>query len=171
MCAAVSARKEKGRCKACESDQCPGQNQNRMFFIMLSDMLNELEFDMIELTYLVPGHSENENDTAHSGIEKHTRDMTIYTPAQWESTIPQAFKTNKCVITVLTFKDIIDYKNLAFFPLYHQVLDDKCFSINKGKKPKNVMWASIVQLKFSCDDKSKMFYKYDYREEYRECVF
>ena len=31
------------------------------------------------------------------------------------------------------------------------------------------MWAPIVQLKFSRDD--KMFYKYDYREEYRECVF
>ena len=109
------------------SDRCPGQNQNWMFFIMLSDMLNELEFDMIELIYVVPGHSQNENDTAHSVIKKHTRDMTIYTTAQWESTIPQAFKTNKCVMTVLTFKDIIDYKNLTFFPSYRQVLDDKCF--------------------------------------------
>ena len=49
------------------SDLCPGQNQNRMFFIMLSDMLNELYLDVIELTYLVPGHFQNENDIAHSG--------------------------------------------------------------------------------------------------------
>ena len=157
---------------SCEiSDRCPGQNQNRMFLIMLSDMLNELEFDMIELTYLVPGHSQNENDTAHSVIEKHTRDMTIYTPAQWESTIPQAFKTNKCVMTVLTFTDVIDYKNPEFFPLYRQVLNDKVFPINEDKKCKKVMWASIVQLMFSSHDKNKIFYKYDYTEEYRECVF
>ena len=40
-----------------------------------------------------------------------------------------------------------------------------------GKSSKKVMWASIGQIKFSSDDKNKMFYKYDYTEEYRECVF
>ena len=98
-------RKEGAKRMNLISDRYPGQNHNRMFFIMLFDTFNELVFDMIELTYLVPGHSQNENDTTHSVIEKHTRDMTIYTTAQWESTIPQ---TNKCVVTVLTFKDIID---------------------------------------------------------------
>ncbi len=150
------------------SDRCGGQNQNRMVFIMLSSILNEMKFKMIELTFLVPGHSQNENDTAHSVIEKYTKDKTIYTPAQWESTIPQAFKKNDCFMTVLTFKDVIDYKNPAFFPSYRKVLDDKCYPIDGGKK---VMWSWIVQLKFSYDDKNKMFYKYDYHEEYRECVF
>ena len=70
------------------SDRCLGQNQNRMFLIMLSDMLNEFKFDVIEFTFLVPGHSQNENDAAHSVKEKYTRDMTIYTPAHWEVAIP-----------------------------------------------------------------------------------
>ena len=82
-----------------------------MFFIMFSDMLNKLKFDVIEFTFLVPGHSQNENDIAHSVIEKHIRDMTIYTPAQWEVGSTQAFQRNKCIMTVLTHKDIINYKN------------------------------------------------------------
>ena len=61
--------------------------------IMLLIALSALKLKKIELTFLVPDHSKNENDTAHSVIESHYWFRFIYTPSQWESTIQQAFKT------------------------------------------------------------------------------
>ena len=139
---------------------------------MLSEMMIEFEFDSIELTFFVPGHSQNENDTAHSVIERYTRNLTIYIPAQWDVLIPQAFQSNECAMTVLTYKDIIDFKYPEFYPSYRSVLADKCYPSNDDtKKWKKVMWASIVQVLFSSKNKDKIFYKYDYHQDYNEAIF
>ena len=50
-------------------DCCGGQNQNRPVFIALSKALIEFKFELIELLFLVSGHSHSENDNAHSVIE------------------------------------------------------------------------------------------------------
>ena len=78
-------------------DRCGGQNQNRM---MLSEALHSLKLKKIELKFLVPGHSQNENDTAHSTIEGQYKNRTIYTPNQLEMCIQQSFKSNVCHVTV-----------------------------------------------------------------------
>ena len=108
------------------SDRCGGQNQNRMVFLMLSHALNKLNFKSIELIFLVPGHSQNENDTAHSTIESHYRNRIIYTTPQWETTIQQAFVKNDCILETLCFDDIINFKSDECFPCYAKVLADKC---------------------------------------------
>ena len=80
------------------ADRCEGQNQNCMMIIVLSNALSALKLKKIELTFLVPGHSQNENNTAHSVIGPHYQNRFIYPPSQWESTIQQAFKTNFCQV-------------------------------------------------------------------------
>ena len=41
----------------------------------------------------------------------------------------------------------------------------------KNRKPNKIMWKSIVKIKFTADDPLKVFYKYNYEEEYRESNF
>ena len=54
---------------------------------MLSFAFNAFSFRELTMNYLVSGHSQNENDSAHSVIEKATRKMTIYTIDQWHAAI------------------------------------------------------------------------------------
>ena len=54
------------------SDGCGGQN-NRMIFVMLSDVPNNFDIDSITLTYLISGHSQSGNDNTHSLIEQMAR--------------------------------------------------------------------------------------------------
>ena len=156
-----------------------------MVMIALAYAVKQLKLDFIELTFLVSGHSQNENDTAHSTIETGYRRKTIFTTDQWESTIRNAFIKNVCKIETLMFDDIIDYKNPGGFPEYADVLKDKCVDISstststgqkhgnngktKAKKPNKIMWKSLVQVKFAKHDRA--YFKYDYEEDYREMAF
>ena len=187
-----------------------------MVFIELSNAINTMNLRTIVLTFLVPGHSQNENDTAHSCIERQYRKKVIYTTAQWETTIRDAFVTNACEVKTLMHDDIEDYKSTEAFPQYTTVLKDKCMeyvdteiqSDTNGKKTLNevnaevkrdknsrrkekdqmkadkngkrkksgikankVMWKSIVQIKFTKDASSQIFFKYDYNENYRIADF
>ena len=76
------------------SDRHGGQDNNRMIFVMLLDVLNNFDIDSITLTYLISGHSKSENGNAHSLIEQMARKKTIYSPVEWESVIQCAFKKN-----------------------------------------------------------------------------
>ena len=93
------------------------------------------------------------------------------------------------------FDDIIDFKSMKGFPQYAEVLKDKCmdtFALSdeksdgksygkgsgkkkakaekaKAKKPKKLMWNSIVQVMFEKNDKA--YFKYDYEDTYREMPF
>ena len=66
--------------------------------IMLSNSVVKLNSEKIELIYLCPGHSQNENDNAHSLLENASKSKFIYTTTQWESTITQVFKKNTCEV-------------------------------------------------------------------------
>ena len=184
-----STEKHKGSCEIgtgiakfldLYSDKCGGQNLNRMVFVALAHAVKVYKLDFVELTYLVVGHSQNENDTAHSTIEGNYRNKTILTTDQWESTIRNAFKKNDVNVETLQFDDIIDFKSMKAFPQYAEVLKDKCMDTfalretgkNSGKKnakAKKIMWNSIVSIMFEKND--KVFFKYDYEDAYREMPF
>lgn len=106
-------------------DRCGGQNNNRMIFIMMSYAIKKFGIQSITVTYLVSGHSYNENDTAHSVIERMVTNKTIYTQAEWEATIQCSFKKNPCVFNVLEHHETIDFENPKAFPEYHEVLNEK----------------------------------------------
>ena len=51
-------------------DNCPGQNKNKMICQMLSMVIQHFaNIKAVEILYLEQGHTQNENDTAHSMIE------------------------------------------------------------------------------------------------------
>ena len=75
-------------------DKCVGQNNNRMVYVMLASALELYNFEEIELNFFVSGHSQNENDAAHSVIERSASKVPIYTTSQWETIILAAFKKN-----------------------------------------------------------------------------
>ena len=67
-----------------------------MILCMLNEALHNFKFDSITLNFLVSGHSQNENDNAHSTIESGCHNRTIYTTNKLEILIQMAFK-KKCV--------------------------------------------------------------------------
>jgi len=53
------------------SDSCPGQNKNSIFLTMCLYVLQKSpSLDVIEHTFLVPGHTRMECDSDHDQIEK-----------------------------------------------------------------------------------------------------
>ena len=52
------------------SDNCPGQQGNRYYFLSLSYAVRKFGFDVVTHTFLVKGHTQTINDTAHSLIER-----------------------------------------------------------------------------------------------------
>jgi hypothetical protein len=170
------------------SDRCGGQNNNRMIFVMISYVINYFDIDSIQLIYLVSGHSQSENDNAHSVIEQMVKNKTIYTPAEWEALIQCSFKKNPCTLDVIDHTDIVDFKSGAAFPDYKAVFADKTEEIMTEKqkeeqknlnesinlpnrKVDKLYWSEIVILKFTTQDPDKMFFKYKYDEDFRSAIF
>lgn len=93
--------------------------------IALHEAFLEWAFEQVSLTFFVSGHSQNENDTAHSNIESNCQKKHIYTTNQWETVIECAFKNNNVCVTPIAYKDVIDLKNKKAFPQYSYVTEDK----------------------------------------------
>lgn len=86
----LTAKKQQGQYSTILfSDICGGQNCNRMVVVMLSHALRKLDLEELTLNFFVTGHSQNENDSAHSVIESAVSKMTIFATAQWETDILQ----------------------------------------------------------------------------------
>nr|XP_026497999.1 uncharacterized protein LOC113402096 isoform X2 [Vanessa tameamea] len=68
------------------SDNCTGQNRNRIMFFMYLYAAKQLSID-IKHTFLEKGHTQNEGDSIHATIEKASRYKNIYTPSEWSSLI------------------------------------------------------------------------------------
>ena len=185
----ISARNEIGIKKIhFFSDHCGGQNNNRMVFVMLNHVLHQFDLDNVRLTYLVSGHSQSENDTAHSVIERMAEGKTVYTPSEWHTLIECAFKKNKCTLKVLEHGDVKDYKNPTAFPEYATVYSDKTeeemtntqkekqkalnasLGLEKRKVTK-VFWSEIVDIMFTKDQPEIMLFKYKYNEDFRKATF
>ena len=77
--------------------------------------LNVLQFELIEHTYLVKGHTFNENDSVHSKIERiYYRNMTIYATPQWAAVIRGAKKSNPpYTVTEMARDNFYDWKGLS----------------------------------------------------------
>jgi len=154
------------------ADRCGGQNCNRMILNMLSEALTKFKYNDISLNFLVSGHSQNENDNAHSVIETACRNRTIYTTNQWEISIQMAFKKNVCKVVRTFHFEIINFKSLIAFPQYTSVLKDSVLEMVEPdtqdkparKEGKKVYWSKLMQVKFTHEQPTKMFFKYEYDE-------
>ena len=147
------------------SDRCTGQNNNRMVIVMLSLALNALNFEEITMNYLVTGHSQNENDSAHSAIEKKTVNQTIYTMAQWEMAIKMAFSKHTPEVQELKFNDIKNFKDPESLLPYAHILQKPCYEKNNDRDRsacEKVSWSKIMQIKFTKQEPEAMLFKYSY---------
>ena len=133
--------------------------------------LNKFKAKEITLNYLVSGHTQNENDNAHSVIESGTKDAMIYTTEQWEAAIPVAFKKNKCTMERLFFDDVINFKSTEAFPLFAPLLANPCRVVVDNSSNKPVKWSKLMKVKFSKDELTRIYFKYTYSaKEYQSAV-
>ena len=110
------------------ADRCGGQNNNRMVLIALHGLLKNIDsIEELNINYLVSGHSQNENDSAHSTIEGATRNAVLYTMDDWESAIRNSFISNEVVMNIIKHTDIYNFKSAAAFPEYKDMLEDKVY--------------------------------------------
>lgn len=148
------------------SDNCCGQNKNKYITTLYMYALKKFEnINSITHKYFIKGHTQNENDNAHSLIEKEIQkylkaDM-IYTPLQYIPLIKSAKKTGKkFVVTTLTFEDFIDIKGLQ---------SQWGTNFSKDINRNILTWNEIKILKFRKEEWFKFYFKTSYKDEdYRE---
>ncbi len=74
------------------SDNCGGQNRNKLFMSMLCYAKQNLGFNKLQHKFLERGHTQNENDSIHAAIEHSSRGKSVYTTPQWAATVRDAQK-------------------------------------------------------------------------------
>ena len=95
--------------------------------------------DKLPLTFLQKGHTENENDSVHSVIERATKNAVIYSPEQWYSAVRTARKSKTPYhVEELTHAQLIDYKTMS----------KSVKNLNMDDKGNKVKWSSVRQFLF-----------------------
>ena len=103
-------------------DKYAGQNSNCMMLIMLSFAIKNFHFREFTINNLDAGDSENENDTAHSVIEKITRRSTIHFTNWWHAAIDMSFKKNNVEDARVGHNDIKNFKDSVTLYPYCDIL-------------------------------------------------
>ncbi|CAH2088043.1 unnamed protein product [Euphydryas editha] len=94
------------------SDNCGGQNRNRIVFMMYSIAAKKFNVN-ISHKFLEKGHTQNENDSIHALIERSSKNKEIYTPDQWFALVRWAKDTgNPYIVKEVSIEDILDFKKL-----------------------------------------------------------
>ena len=109
--------------------------------------------DKLCLTFLQKGHTENENDSVHSVIERATKYAVIYSPEQWYSAMRTARKSKTPhYVEELTHAQFIDYKTMSN-SVKNPNIDDE------GNK---VKWSSARQFLVYGTDPQALYLTYKY---------
>ena len=138
------------------SDNCAGQNKSKFTAVTFLKALAETEIQQIEHYYLEKGHTQNENDSVHSTIERTARKIPVYTPDQWCSIVRSARKSKPYVVNEMVPGSFLDFKSLAE--------SFRNFSVNTdGEK---VKWLKICRLKFAKPNLHTVLYAYSYDGNY-----
>ncbi|KAE8741825.1 hypothetical protein FOCC_FOCC012634 [Frankliniella occidentalis] len=105
------------------SDSCSGQNKNKFLYSMYYLAARKYNVKIIH-RYLEKGHTQMECDSVHAQIEKKTRNMQIFTPAQWYGYMKSAKVQKPAYIvkeidqkTIFSFKDIAEHLLWAKIPI------------------------------------------------------
>ena len=141
------------------SDNCAGQNKSRNTVVTFLKALAETKIEAIEHYYLEKGHTQNENDSVHSPIERAARKIPVYTPDQWCSVVRTAKKNGQpYVVHEMVPGSFSDFKRLT--------TSFRNFSINTcGEK---VNWLKICRLRFIKSHPHTVLYAYSYSGDYMQ---
>jgi hypothetical protein len=135
------------------SDNCSGQNRNRYFVSMMWYALKLLNFESVSHKFLERGHTQNENDTVHSCIEKSMKNIPLYTTSQLATTFQMARRSQPFKVTEMTTSDFFDFKDLSEQIRNLEIDSEGC----------KIKWMEIRIISFSSEmpDTAKIQYDYD----------
>ncbi|XP_023211752.1 uncharacterized protein LOC111614620 [Centruroides sculpturatus] len=144
------------------SDNCAGQNKNKFIASLLLYCVNNIDhINTITHKFLIQGHTQNENDSMHSTIEREKRRVvkggTITLPAQWVPVLKLAKKKGSVYnVTELDTADIFNLKDLS------QQMGN---NFSKNENNNLVNWPNIKIIKVMKQDPYTIFYKHSYAQE------
>ncbi|KAJ4438338.1 hypothetical protein ANN_14280 [Periplaneta americana] len=97
------------------SDSCTGQNRNIKTVLSMMKIIQspQIRADIIDMKFLVSGHSYLPNDTDFALIEKKARrTVNIYSPRDWYDILLEFKKKNKYSLTEMKREDFLSIKSL-----------------------------------------------------------
>lgn len=140
------------------TDNCGGQNKNKMMFAMYMHAVQTLNVNQICHYYLERGHTVNEGDCMHSTIESAAKRVNVYTPMQWYTVAGSAKKTGQ-PYKVIEMADQMQ----NFIPLVQHYLSGSQASLR---------WTDIKCLKVMKDHPRTLFVKYSFSsQDFKEIHF
>ena len=95
------------------ADSSSGQNKNRFIVQMMSIVIQKFKnIKSIHLSFLERGHTQNENDSVHSVIERSKKGVSIYHPYQWTTLIENACKSRPYLCIQWSRKNLWVFKQI-----------------------------------------------------------
>lgn len=95
------------------SDNCVSQNKNRFYLSMLWYSLRKFDLKSITHKYLIKGHTQNEADSIHAGIEASVKNIPVYTTPQWAGIIRTARRNQPYIVKEMSVFDFIDFRSVS----------------------------------------------------------
>lgn len=136
------------------SDNCGGQNRNRIVFLMYVYCSQKYNIDICH-RFLEKGHTQQEGDSVHALIEKSSKRKFIFCPEEWY-TLVRWCKTSGDAYEVIeiTQDQILDFK---------MCLND--FKLTKNTDNENVKCYQVREIVVKAENPYAIFYKYDLNDE------
>uniref|UniRef100_A0A6P7GRT0 Uncharacterized protein LOC114345931 n=1 Tax=Diabrotica virgifera virgifera TaxID=50390 RepID=A0A6P7GRT0_DIAVI len=134
------------------SDTCTGQNRNWNFALAMQKLTQmETSIDVIDLKYMVSGHSFLPNDTDFASIESYAQKklQVIYSPNEWNEAILKCRSKNPFHLTKMDREDFYSTTELV------DAVTKRSVNVDKG----NFNWLKTQWIRFIREDPFVLFYK------------
>ena len=99
---------------------------------------------------LAVGHTQNENDSVHTTIERVSRRTCLYAPQQWSAIIATANSKKSYIVTDMQTTDLYDFKETSNCIRNFEVTED-------GDR---IRWTKIRSMSFSAENPDIMHIRY-----------
>lgn len=141
------------------SDNCAGQNRNRIVFALYLLAAKEYGVSIIH-RFMEKGHTQNEGDSVHAMIERASERKFIYVPDEWNVLVRWSKTEGEpYAVKEMNKDDFFDFKGL---------LDNKNWT--KDLTNQVMRWNQIREVKVNANAYDRIEYKYDLGEEPKTLV-
>ena len=148
----ISKRGEEGYTRiSMYSDKCGGQNRNRGMVTMMLEAVQQTPVKQITHRFFESGHSQNENDSVHSVIERaRKRCVPILTPDEYCVVARMAAQTRPYTVVEMGESDFKDFKKTS----------ESLKNFKIGSVGETINWLEINE--FHVDEAMEFQVKYKY---------
>jgi len=145
------------------SDTCSGQNRNRyiaavLLFAVQTTNVKVIHQKFLErghayLCILERGHTYTEVDSMHSSIEFVKKNVSVYSPHEWENIFRSARMKRPHEVIPLHYSDFLDLKQM-------------CHSLLRESAASKIRWMSVKCLKFDKEKPGMIEVRYSHEGDY-----